>query len=299
MKDKGKFLYGQKIKSEIDNSIKFSVSMFDHSSLPFCIIRMKFDYDNNFGDLTFLYRNKSFADIENYIKEELKRYLCSNIKRKWLKSYYEAVDEKKEIAFDVISEEENQYWHINCVPIKQFELYAFIFQDISKENEYKKRLKKQKVSFQNIHNALTSGAWHLKFNQQWELVSVLWSDTLRKMLGFESEKDFPNTFETWSSRLHPEDRKRILEEYDKTVQDRSGKKIFDVEYRIQSKSEKYHWFRAAGNLSRRADGSPDSFDGVFINTDEKHESEEKYHIVLKEAYSARLFASCATFTYHV
>lgn len=288
MEDKGKFVYRQKIKSEIDNSIK---SMFDHSSLPFCIIRMEFDYDNNPEDLTFLYCNKSFADIENYVKEGLQRYLlgevCPNTERKWLKFCYEAVDEKKEIAFDVISEKENQYWHINCIPIKQFELYACIFHDISKENEYKKELKKEKVSFRNIHNALTSGAWHLKFNQQWELVSVSWSDTLRKMLGFESEKDFPNTFETWSSRLHPEDRERILEEYNKTVQDHSGKKIFDVEYRIQSKSEKYHWFRAAGNLSRRVDGSPDSFDGVFINTDEKHESEEKYHIVLKEARDAR------------
>ena len=60
-----------------------------------------------------------------------------------------------------------------------------------------------------------------------------------------------------------------------------------MEYRLCAKDGSYHWFRAAGRLSRRADGSPISFDGVFINTDEKHETNERLRRALEEAQQAR------------
>lgn len=72
--------------------------------------------------------------------------------------------------------------------------------------EYKKELESQITSFKNIHYALNSGSWHLEYDRHYHLTLVQWSDTLRQMLGFVSEADFPNTFETWSSRLHPEDK---------------------------------------------------------------------------------------------
>lgn len=37
----------------------------------------------------------------------------------------------------------------------------------------------------------------------------------------------------------------------------------------------------------RADGPPIAFDGVFINTDEKHETNERLHRALEEAEKAR------------
>lgn len=71
--------------------------------------------------------------------------------------------------------------------------------------EYKKELESQITSFKNIHYALNSGSWHLEYDRHYHLTLVQWSDTLRQMLGFVSEADFPNTFEAWSSRLHPEE----------------------------------------------------------------------------------------------
>lgn len=153
--------------------------------------------------------------------------------------------------------------------------------------EYKKELESQITSFQNIHYALKSGSWNLQFDAKWNRVSVNWSDTVRRMLGFESVEDFPNTFEAWESRLHPDDKAQTLREYDLTVADKSGRKVFDVEYRLQSKSGEYHWSHASGGLSRRADGSPKSFDGVFINTDEKHAKDEQLRKLLKEAESVK------------
>lgn len=127
----------------------------------------------------------------------------------------------------------------------------------------------------------------MEYDRHYHLTLVQWSDTLRQMLGFVSEADFPNTFEAWSSRLHPEDKAFSIHEYVLTVSDRSGKRVFDVEYRLQAKNGEYHWFHAAGGLSRRMDGSPKSFDGVFINTDEKHAKDQQLHQLLRTAQVAR------------
>lgn len=155
------------------------------------------------------------------------------------------------------------------------------------EGDDRDRLENEAAALQNIHEALVSGAWKFLYNKRGEQVSCIWSDTLRNMLGFTSTEDFPDEIESWSDRLHPADKAFVMNEFYSTVQDYSGKKTYDVEYRIRNKAGDYHWFRAAGRLSRRADGSPVSFDGVFINMDEKHETSERLHRALQEAEDAR------------
>ena len=158
---------------------------------------------------------------------------------------------------------------------------------IAEERKYQKVLENEVAALQNIHRALGSGAWKLQYNEQGEMIACKWSDTMRKMLGFTSTQDFPDQFASWVDRLHPEDREYTMQEYRNTVQDYRGEKIYDVEYRVQAKNGIYHWFRAAGQLSRRADGSPIAFDGVFINTDEKHETNERLYHALQEAEESR------------
>ncbi len=155
------------------------------------------------------------------------------------------------------------------------------------EREYKKRLQDENAALRNIHAALGSGAWRLEYDHRGQMTVCHWSDTMRNMLGFVSTEDFPDRFESWSDRLHPEDKETTLAEYESTLRDYSGQKTYDVEYRLRAKDGTYHWFRAAGRLSRRRDGSPIACDGVFINTDEKHETSERLHRALQEAETAR------------
>ena len=160
--------------------------------------------------------------------------------------------------------------------------------DIMKEEKkYQEELEKEVTALRNIHAALGSGAWKLQYNELGEMTACEWSDTMRKMLGFASKEDFPDQFDSWKSRLHPEDREETLKSYESVVHDYTGQKVYDVEYRVCAKDGTYHWFRAAGQLSRREDGSPITFDGVFINTDEKHETNEKLYHALKETEESR------------
>ena len=268
----------------------FSVSMFDNSPLLFGVIHVELDAEGQPEDWTFLYCNQALADMEGYPIEELigRRHfeLFPHAECSRLQPYYTAAYRKQAVEFDTVSEATGRALHINCIPMQEEGCCACLLNP-RREQQYRERLESENAAMRNVHLALVSGAWKLQYNEKGELTHCGWSNTMRKMLGFESQEDFPNTFEAWAKLLHPEDKAATLKEYYDTVMDYTGEKTYDVEHRVQNKDGSYHWYRAAGRLSRRADGSPISFNGVFINVDEKHELNLRLHRVLEEAEAAR------------
>jgi len=158
---------------------------------------------------------------------------------------------------------------------------------IAEEKKHQAELENEITTLNNIHETLGSGGWKLLYNEQGEMIGCHWSDTFRHMLGFSSLEDFPDEFSSWMDRLHPEDKERTLRHYRNALEDPTGKTVYDTEYRVRLKSGEYQWFRAAGRLSRRADGSPIAFDGVFINTDERHRMNEQLRRSLAENEEAK------------
>ncbi|KUM05347.1 PAS domain-containing protein [Chromobacterium subtsugae] len=100
-----------------------------------------------------------------------------------------------------------------------------------------------------------------------------WSPQFRRQLGFDSEHEFPNLLESWSSRLHPEDKQRVLAAFAAHLNDRSGQTPYDLEYRLQCKNGEYHWFRARGQTRRAADGTPLRVVGALTDIDAEKRSE--------------------------
>ena len=131
--------------------------------------------------------------------------------------------------------------------------------------EVMRELEHETTALRMVHELLASGMWSMEFNERGEMISVLWSDEFRSMLGYESEEDFPNVLESWSDLLHEEDKDRVLHEYYSTIDDYTGKKTYDVNYRLLTKNQGWRWFRAAGKLSRREDGTPISYIGIFVD----------------------------------
>ena len=104
-----------------------------------------------------------------------------------------------------------------------------------------------------VHEILRSGMWTMEFDRQGNMVSVFWSDEFRAMIGYRDEEDFPNVLSSWSDLLHPDDRDRVLKQYYATIDDYTGKTLYDVEYRLLTRHAGWRWFHAAGRLSRRED----------------------------------------------
>lgn len=162
------------------------------------------------------------------------------------------------------------------------------------------QIEKEKTSMDNIHAAMDSGFWSMEFNEQAEIISCTWSDVFRRMVGYESEEAFPNRIESWTDLLYEEDKERAVKEYWDTVRDFSGEKTYDVEYRLHTGHAGLRWFHAAGRLSRREDGSPITFSGLFVDIDDEKKMEEqlaKQKIDLEDALAAAQHANRAKTTF--
>ncbi len=145
------------------------------------------------------------------------------------------------------------------------------------------KLNKEIQAMQIIHSVIDSGPWSLEFDEDGKIVKCEWSKTFRELLGYSSEKEFPNKLESWTDRLHKSDKDAVLNAFWGTVHDTTGHTVYDVEYRLLTKNSGWKWYHAAGNIIRRADGSPQTFIGLFIDIDENKKNEidllEQFNIV--------------------
>lgn len=138
-----------------------------------------------------------------------------------------------------------------------------------KDSEERRIAAHKEATIRVMHEALGSGMWGMEFDENGRMTAVRWSGEFRRMLGFTDENDFPDKLESWSDLLYPEDKDAVLKEFNDTIMDYSGKKNYDVEYRLRTKSGEWKWFHAIGRLLRREDGSPLSYVGMFVDISDK------------------------------
>ena len=101
-----------------------------------------------------------------------------------------------------------------------------------------------------------------------------WSQEFRHMLGFSDESDFPNVLQSWSSRIHSDDKAAVLAAFLAHLNDRTGKTPYDVEYRLMLKDGQYRYFRAFGSARRDDAGVPLHIAGAVIDITDKKLMEE-------------------------
>ena len=139
---------------------------------------------------------------------------------------------------------------------------------LKKTNE-KKIAAHKEATIRIMHEALGSGMWGMEFDENGQINVVKWSPEFRKMIGYKDENDFPDKLESWSDLLHPDDKDAVLKEFYDTIADYSGKKNYDVEYRLKVKDGQWKWFHALGRLLRTDDGKPLSYVGMFVDITNK------------------------------
>jgi PAS domain S-box-containing protein len=121
--------------------------------------------------------------------------------------------------------------------------------------------------------------------------TIWWSSQMRRLLGCNTVEEFPNTLESWTSRLHPDDSARAIAAFVAHVDDRSGKTPFDIAYRLKHKNGTYRWFRGRGQTRRGPDGSPQRVVGAITDIHAHHEesamreAQAQQHRVMQETLS--------------
>ena len=83
----------------------------------------------------------------------------------------------------------------------------------------------------------------------------VWSAEFRRLVGYETEAEFPNVMGSWSDRLHPDDVAPTFAAFGHHLQDRTGRTRYNVTYRLKVRDGSYRWFRATGGCKYQPDGT--------------------------------------------
>lgn len=126
-----------------------------------------------------------------------------------------------------------------------------------------------------------SGMWSMYFGEGQQINRVMFSDEFREITGYTDSSEFPDTMEAWQSKIYESDKGRVMKEFQNTINDVTGKKVFDVEYRFQTKKEGLCWMRMAGEIVRRG-GKPFEFIGTISNITVAHNNARELDLSTKK-----------------
>lgn len=97
-----------------------------------------------------------------------------------------------------------------------------------------------------IDSILNEGSWSMNVinGEITNPENPFWySEQFRKLLGFHSEQDFPNSPDTYSNRIHAEDKKNVMESILHYIKDTTQHAPLKLEFRIRHADGSYRWFQ--------------------------------------------------------
>jgi PAS domain S-box-containing protein len=95
----------------------------------------------------------------------------------------------------------------------------------------------------------------------------------KRQLGYEPD-EIPNRYEEWESRLHPDDRDRVLASLRAYLDGREPE--YSLEFRLRHKSGTYRWIYARGAALRDAAGRLTHVLGFHLDVTDRKQLEEHY-----------------------
>ncbi len=123
---------------------------------------------------------------------------------------------------------------------------VIVFRDITARKLSESALKASEERLEMVIKGSNDGFWDARMlpDEHWSSprTPIWWSPRVRTMLGY-TEEEFPDVLESWTSRLHPEDRERVFAALTAHFDRRAP---YDEEYRLMTKSGDYCWVRARG-----------------------------------------------------
>jgi PAS domain S-box-containing protein len=162
-------------------------------------------------------------------------------------------------------------------PIKEGEKVVgavVVFRDITSRKLAESALKASEERLEMVIRGSADGFWDGRVlpNEHWSSprTPIWWSPRVKTMLGYTDE-EFPDVLESWTSRLHPEDRERVFAALTAHFENHVP---YDEEYRLRTKSGEYHWVRARGQAIWDAHGQVTRMTGSLQSIMERKRAED-------------------------
>lgn len=151
--------------------------------------------------------------------------------------------------------------------------FILAIKSVDDEVALRNEVKRGYDAYVTLHKLIKSGMWSQFFDDEEKPSKMVWSDEFRRMLGYQNSEEFPDNTEKFFSMIDSEDKERVVTAIKNAVYDHSGNTLFDEVFKINTLNRGIRWFRATGDCSRNANGSPFCFYGVFLDVTDEHERE--------------------------
>ena len=138
----------------------------------------------------------------------------------------------------------------------------------------KETARQAQENLDTINSIIGSGMWYIEFDHNGKMSRINWSDKFRQMLGYSNASEFPNVLESWSDKIHPDDRESTLEKFYSCI---NGKKQDEWNFRMKLKNGTYNWFNVVGRVLCYENGKPRLFLGTFINVTMTEKKNQDYN----------------------
>ena len=156
------------------------------------------------------------------------------------------------------------------------------FSDVSEKIELEKKQNEESARYKILVENLKGVVWETKLGT--ETFSYI-SPRAKDLLGFPKEDWLKESF--WQSRIHEEDKERVLAYEDKKIAEASN---YELKYRMLHKSGEIIWVRDLVEVVKDSEGRPHLLRGIILDiTDTQvsrqmlRESEKRYKQMIDEA----------------
>jgi PAS domain S-box-containing protein len=143
-----------------------------------------------------------------------------------------------------------------------------IIRDITERKRADEELHKMQDQLQTALQAGQAGLW------TWDLKTngVYLSSAWKAQIGY-TDKELPDRFEEFESRIHPEDRDRTLQGIATFIEHPAGN--YENEFRLRHKDGSYRWMFTRANVKKDVAGRPAICMGCNIDITERKRAEDE------------------------
>ena len=141
--------------------------------------------------------------------------------------------------------------------------------------ELKAKLENSVTELEAVNTSTHLGIWKCFYDEAGNQTAVMYTDEFRRMLGY-NRQELPDTIEALGGLIHPDETADVFAAFGAAAGDKTGRKKYDIDYRLLTKSGAYKWFHAAGECIRFANGNPKEFIGTFSDIDEQKKAAKAF-----------------------
>jgi len=171
------------------------------------------------------------------------------------------------------------------IAIAQSELYQKVHSELTQRQRVETELSKSEAGLRLALAAAQMGTW----NWNIQTGQIVWSDNMEALFGFR-RGEFDGSYAMFVSRLHPEDRDRVLHAIERSVA--TGAE-YNTEFRVVYPSGQIRWAQSKGQVFYNEAGQPVRMAGVDLDISASQQLRAEKEVLLQREQAAREEAEAA------